>query len=141
MTSIFSRIASGDIPAQFIFNDEHWFGILDLYPVSPGHVLVVPHHETALVTDLPADTLAAMGDRIARMSAAIVKAVGCDAVSILIRDGVAAGQEIPHVHIHLIPRFNGDEPHDFAGGRYGHDEGMVQSAMADMHNKISAAWA
>ncbi|MHC5068433.1 MAG: HIT family protein [Planctomycetota bacterium] len=140
MSSIFSQIAAGDIPASFVFRDEHWFGILDLYPVTPGHLLLVPNHETPLVSDLPAASLAAMGDVVARASACLYRALSCDAVSVLLRDGSAAGQEIPHVHIHLIPRFHGDDAHNFRGGRYGDGENMVQSAMDDMVNKLRTAW-
>lgn len=140
MSSLFSKIIAGDIPASFIFRDEHWLGILDLFPVSPGHLLVIPTAEHAKLHDLPADTLAAMGPTLARATSCLYAALGCDAVSVLLRDGAAAGQEIPHVHWHLIPRYTGDEPHAFSGGSYGKDEHMVQSAMADMVAKLQAAW-
>ena len=140
MASLFSKIHAGEIPAAFIFRDEHWFGILDLFPVTPGHVLLIPSQEAPLIQELPAGALATMGDTVSRACACLRSALGCDAVSVLVRDGAAAGQEIPHVHIHCIPRYNGDEAHHFSGGSYGDDEHMVRAAMDDMVAKLSAAW-
>lgn len=140
MSSLFSRIASGEVPASFIFRDDHWFGILDLFPVQPGHLLLIPVHEAGLVQDLPAETLAEMGPVIGRACTALRAGLGCDAVSVLVRDGAAAGQEVPHVHVHCIPRYHGDDAHDFGGGKYGEDEHVVQSAMDEIVAKITAAW-
>lgn len=140
MASLFSQIAAGEVPASFVFRDERWFGILDLFPVRPGHLLLVPTREAALVQDLDAETLAELGPTVARATRCLRAALDCDAVSVLLRDGSAAGQEIPHVHIHCIPRDSGDEPHDFGGQRYGESEHMVQSAMDEMVAKLTDAW-
>ena len=128
MSSLFTKIAQGEVPASFVFREDHWFGILDLYPVHPGHLLLIPDHESALVQDLPAEHLAAMGPTIARACACMRRALGCDAISVLVRDGGAAGQEIPHVHVHCIPRMHGDDEH------------IGQSAMDDLVAKLKAAW-
>ena len=92
------------------------------------------------VADLDEATLAAMGSVIARTSAAMKKALGCPAVSILVRDGEAAGQEIPHVHVHLVPRYEGDKAHHFKGGSYGDTDEARAAAMSAMAEKLQAAF-
>ena len=131
MASIFSKIIAGDIPGSFVFTDQLWVGLLDLAPVSPGHLLIIPRVEAPLLADLPADTLAAMGPTVARGTACLKAIVQCDAV-VLLRDGSAAGQEVPHVHIHPIPRYTGDQPHDFRGGSYGSANEEPATAMSAM---------
>ncbi|MDA3963655.1 MAG: HIT family protein [Planctomycetota bacterium] len=139
MASLFSKIHQGEIPASTVFTQERWFGILDLFPVSPGHLLIIPTHEAALIHELPDDTLAELGAVIARGTACLRQALNCDAVSVLLRDGTAAGQEIPHVHWHLVPRFDGDQAHHFGGGSYGSDTER-QAAMDAMVTRLQAAW-
>lgn len=108
MPSIFSKILAGQIPGQFVFRDELWAALLDLRPVSPGHALLIPLHEAQFLADLPAPTLAALGDRLARLTAAIKTASGAPAVNVVVNDGPAAGQEVPHAHLHVFARFPDD---------------------------------
>ncbi|MCX8040251.1 MAG: HIT family protein [Planctomycetota bacterium] len=108
MPSVFTRILAGEIPGQFVFRDELWFAILDIRPVAPGHCLLIPTVETALLAELPSPQLAALGDRLARLTRAVKAASGAAAVNILVNDGPDAGQEVPHAHLHIWPRFPGD---------------------------------
>jgi len=108
MASIFSKIISGQIPGQFVFRDELWVALLDIRPVAPGHVLLIPLHEGQHLADLPATSLAALGDRLARLTAAVKAASGAPAVNVVVNDGPAAGQEVPHAHLHIWPRFPED---------------------------------
>jgi len=108
MPSVFSRILAGQIPGQLVFQDELWAALLDIRPVSPGHCLLVPKHEGQHLADLPAPTLAALGDRLARLTAAVKSASGAPAVNVVVNDGPAAGQEVPHAHLHIWPRFPDD---------------------------------
>jgi len=85
MSTIFSRIADGEIPAAFVFREEHWFGILDLYPAAPGHLLVIPSVERAHLHELPDEHLASLGPTVARATDCLYRGVGCDAVSVLVR--------------------------------------------------------
>jgi histidine triad (HIT) family protein len=135
MPSIFTKILTGAIPAQFVFRDALWAAILDLRPVSQGHALLIPVHEAPLLADLSAPTLAALGDRLARLSLAVKSATGAPAVNVVVNDGPAAGQEVPHAHLHVIPRFPGD----------GKNQGWVHAAYADgelaaMAGRLRAAW-
>jgi histidine triad (HIT) family protein len=138
MPSIFSRILTGEIPAQRIFEEDRWLAILDRYPVAPGHLLLISRHETANVADLPAAELATLGPAIARGVALLKRALGCPAVSVLIRDGREAGQEIPHVHVHLVPRIAGGGT-GFASGTYGATATEADAAMAAMADRLRAA--
>lgn len=108
MPSIFAKIIAGQIPGQFVFRDELWVALLDIRPVSPGHVLLIPLHEAQHLAELPAPTLAALGDRLARLTAAVKTASGAPAVNVVVNDGPAAGQEVPHAHLHVFPRFPDD---------------------------------
>lgn len=108
MPSVFARILAGQIPGQFVFRDELWAAVLDIRPVSPGHVLLIPLHEAQHLADLPAPTLAALGDRLARLTTAVKAASGAPAVNVVVNDGPAAGQEVPHAHLHVFPRFPDD---------------------------------
>lgn len=108
MPSIFSRILAGEVPGQFVFRDELWFAILDIRPVAPGHSLLIPVAEAPYLADLPPETVAALGDRLTRLTRAVKAASGAEAVNILVNDGPAAGQEVPHAHVHVWPRFVGD---------------------------------
>jgi histidine triad (HIT) family protein len=119
MPSLFTRIIAGEIPGQFVFTDPVWVALLDIAPANPGHVLLIPRAEGQFLGDLPPAVLATLGGRLARLIAAVKRATGCPAVNVIVNDGPAAGQAVPHAHIHVIPRFPGDgklaHPH---GTRY-----------------------
>jgi histidine triad (HIT) family protein len=99
MPSLFTRIIAGEIPGQFVFTDTLWVALLDIAPANPGHVLLVPRAEGQHLGDLPPATLAAMGERLTRLIAAVKRATGCPAVNVIVNDGPAAGQAVPHAHI------------------------------------------
>lgn len=130
MASIFTRIINGEIPGAFILRSERWVAFLDVNPVAPGHTLLVPRHEVTLLPDLDPAALAETGAWLSRIDRALRAVTSCAAVSILLRDGPAAGQEVPHLHWHLIPRHQGDQPHAFAGGHYPDDAGREQMRSA-----------
>lgn len=108
MPTIFSKIIAGQIPGEFVFQDDLWVALLDIRPVAPGHCLLIPRVEGQFLADLPAATLAALGDRLARLTAAVKAASGAPAVNVVVNDGPAAGQEVPHAHLHVWPRFPDD---------------------------------
>ena len=86
MPTIFTRIIAGEIPGQFVFKDALWAAMLDIAPAAPGHVLLVPCAEAKHLAELPAPTLAALGDRLARLTAAVKRATGAPAVNVLVND-------------------------------------------------------
>ena len=98
MATIFTRIIQGEIPCYKIAEDERFFAFLDINPLSEGHTLVVPKHETDYLFNLDDEELAQMMVFAKKVAAAIEKAIPCK------RIGVAViGLEVPHAHIHLVP--------------------------------------
>jgi diadenosine tetraphosphate (Ap4A) HIT family hydrolase len=109
MSCVFCAIVAGDAPAIRIYEDAEYLAILDIRPFTRGHTLVIPKRHTVDLTDTPAETLAAMatiGQRIARAARATELA---DATNIGINDGRAAFQSVFHIHLHVLPRRNGDK--------------------------------
>jgi diadenosine tetraphosphate (Ap4A) HIT family hydrolase len=107
--NVFARILRGELPSTRIFEDDRCVVILDIAPVNLGHVLVIPKTPAQLVTELDPAVAAHMFTVGARVSKAVrVAAPRCEGVNFWIADGEAAGQEVPHVHLHIIPRFSGD---------------------------------
>jgi histidine triad (HIT) family protein len=109
MSCVFCAIVAGDGPAIRIYEDEDYMAILDIRPFTRGHTLVIPKRHTVDLTDTPPETLADMigiGQRIARAARATELA---DATNIGINDGRAAFQSVFHIHLHVLPRRNGDK--------------------------------
>ena len=98
MATIFSKIAAGEIPSYKIAEDERFFSFLDINPVAPGHVLVIPKREVDYIFDLDDEELAAMQVFAKKIARAIGKAIPCRKVGQCV-----IGLEVPHAHIHLVP--------------------------------------
>lgn len=101
---IFCKIAAGEIPAAVVFQNDTIVAFLDIGPLAEGHLLVIPrsHHEG--LTDLPGTTAAALAAEIPRLGKALLVVTEAEGFNLLVNQGRAAGQEVPHVHFHLIPR-------------------------------------
>ena len=98
MASIFSRIIAGEIPCYKIAENDQFFAFLDINPLSKGHTLVVPKHETDYIFNIDDEELGQMMVFAKHVAQAIEKAIPCK------RIGVAViGLEVPHAHIHLVP--------------------------------------
>ncbi|WP_067531229.1 HIT family protein [Nocardia crassostreae] len=107
--TIFSDIVAGLAPTSRVYEDEDVLAFMDIRPVTPGHVLVIPKTPARSLAELdPAlgGKLFQVGQRVA--SALRESEVGCDGVNFFLADGVTAGQEVFHVHLHVIPRTPGD---------------------------------
>lgn len=106
---IFCQISEGKAPASVIYEDEHAIAFLDLFPMSYGHALIIPKQHAVQIEELSPE----LRSHLFEITAAVVlaqKAAGipCDGNNIFINDGPAANQHIPHVHIHSLPRKQGD---------------------------------
>jgi histidine triad (HIT) family protein len=109
MSCVFCAVVAGEAPAIRIFEDDGYLAFLDIRPFTRGHTLVVPKKHTADLTDTPPQTLAdmvAIGQRIAKAARSTELA---DATNIGINDGPAAFQTVSHIHLHVLPRRNGDK--------------------------------
>ena len=105
---IFCSIVAGDIPGRVVYEDEDTLAFLDANPLAAGHTLVVPKEHYERVNDLSAGVAAAIGEAIATVAPAVESAVDAPASTIAYNNGEAAGQEVPHVHAHVVPRFPDD---------------------------------
>jgi histidine triad (HIT) family protein len=105
---IFCSIVGGEIPSFTVHEDEHVMAFLDANPLARGHTLVIPtaHHER--VNDLPADLAADLFTAVHDLTDRVEAAVDAEATTIAVNNGELAGQEVPHVHVHVVPRFEGD---------------------------------
>jgi len=105
--SIFSKIIRGEVPAHKIYEDDFVIAILDINPLSEGHALVIPKEPAETLGELSDDHAAAVGRVLPRICRALEKVTGCEAYNVLQNNGEDAGQLVPHVHFHVIPRFPG----------------------------------
>ncbi len=103
--TIFTDIIEGKRPGFIIFEDEKHVAILDKYPIDTGHSLVIPKKSYEKITDMPKDEVAELFSLVPQIANAILKATGAVAFSIAQNNGKEAKQIIPHVHIHIIPRY------------------------------------
>lgn len=105
---MFCGIVRGDIPGRTVYEDDHVLAFLDANPLARGHTLVVPRDHYGRVRDLPEAEGDAVFSALRRLAPAVEDAVDADGTTIGLNDGEAAGQEVPHVHGHVVPRFEGD---------------------------------
>ena len=106
---IFCKIANGEIPAATLYEDENFRVILDLGPASKGHALLLPKTHAANIYEL-SDEMAAKAMVLAKkMATAMTAALKCDGFNIVQNNGECAGQTVFHFHMHLIPRYKGDQ--------------------------------
>jgi histidine triad (HIT) family protein len=106
---MFCKIVGGVAPASVVYSDERIMAFLDVQPVNPGHVLVIPRAHAKELSKLDPDD----GGQMFKVAMVIAEGlrrsgVKCEGVSLFLADGEAAFQEIFHVHLHVIPRFRGD---------------------------------
>ena len=106
--SLFTKIIEGEIPASFISKNELWVAFLDINPRAEGHTLVVPVEQKQRVRDLSKESQRSLMEGVAIVSEKLCNHFGTSDCTIVVHDGPAAGQEIPHVHVHVIPRSKGD---------------------------------
>lgn len=116
MDDIFLKIIRGEIPSEKVYEDEVTFAFLDIKPNNKGHVLVVPKESFRNVFDMPVETFAAMARSAQKIAVALRDTIGAEGVNITMNNEPAAGQEVFHAHMHVIPRFSGD--HAFAKPRH-----------------------
>jgi len=105
---IFCRIAAGEIPSVRVFEDDDTLAFLDIAPIIRGHTLVIPRAHYDPLTAVPSALLARLVATVQRVAAAQLRGLGADGVNIHQANGAAAGQVVPHVHFHVIPRFCDD---------------------------------
>lgn len=103
MMCVFCDIVSGKIPAKKVYEDKDVLGFLDISPLTKGHTLLVPKKHVANFWELDDKTGADLFVKVKKVSAQLMKKLGCERVMLAV-----LGVDVPHVHIHLVPRYPGD---------------------------------
>lgn len=106
---IFCKIAKGEIPSATIYEDDDFRVILDLMPASKGHALVLPKAHAANLYELEDEVAAKLLPVAKKVMAQMTDILGCDGYNVLQNNGACAGQTVFHYHMHLIPRYEGEE--------------------------------
>ena len=104
MNCIFCKIAAGEIPSEKIAENEHAFAFLDIRPLARGHTMVIPKQHAERFAEMSpsaAHGVMALAQQVARQ---LASGLGAQGTTIAVNDGKAAGQEVMHVHVHLVPR-------------------------------------
>lgn len=134
---IFCKIIAGQIPCHKVLEDADVLAFLDIGPLAPGHILVIPKAHYATIDAAPAEVGASLGRALPRLVRAVRSATDAAGVNVLQNNGKAAGQEVPHLHVHLIPRNAGDglgyrwNPQKYAAGQ-------AEAMLAKLHAELEA---
>lgn len=102
--TLFTKIIAGEIPCHKVYEDGHVFAFLDIGPLAPGHTLLIPKIPVERLEDLPEDVAAALGRVLPRLGRAVLRASGAFDYHVVQKNGALAGQVVPHVHFHIIPK-------------------------------------
>ena len=132
---IFCSIVEGEIPSRTVYEDDDVVAFLDANPLARGHTLVVPKAHHQFLSDLPEELSASVFAAVRTVTPRVEAAVDADAHTIAINDGPAAGQEVPHLHVHVVPRFDGDGGgpiHAIAGQRPDLDDDELDAIADDI---------
>ena len=132
---IFCKIVDGTIPARKVFETDQILAILDINPVAPGHTLVMPkgHYEKA--SDLPEDLMLEFFARVLEVARGVVRGTASEGYNLLCNNHRSAGQAIPHVHFHVIPRKTGDSAgFKWTPGKYA--EGELESWTVEIRKAL-----
>lgn len=106
---IFCRIISGEIPSNVVYEDEYFKAILDIGPAAKGHVLILPKKHSDNLLELDSESAAHILEAAKKIAKALMDELKCDGINLMQNNGEAAGQTVNHFHIHLIPRYKGDQ--------------------------------
>ena len=111
---IFCKIVSKQAPSSLLYEDEKVIAFLDIRPLNLGHSLVIPKDHFVDIFDIPEKELAEVHEAAKKLSSAIKNATNSDGLSIIQQNGKAAGQDIFHFHVHIVPRFLGQKLKSFS---------------------------
>ncbi|MDD5437834.1 MAG: HIT family protein [Patescibacteria group bacterium] len=125
---LFCKIASKAIPAEVVYEDDEVFAFLDINPVNPGHVLVMPKKHYEDFMDMPEEVCLPLVRMIKRVMSVQIDGLGYEGVNLFQNNKPAAGQVIPHLHFHVIPRKTSDGYVHWHGHEYGNGEAAIMGA-------------
>ncbi len=105
---LFCKIVRKEIPSSTVYETEHTLAFLDIHPVNPGHVLVIPKNHSQNIFDIQSSDWAQVAESVRVVAITVEKAMLADGVNVMMNNRASAGQVIDHPHVHIIPRFKGD---------------------------------
>ncbi|MBE9581789.1 MAG: HIT family protein [Proteobacteria bacterium] len=108
MDCIFCKIAAGEIPSVRVYEDDRVLAFMDINPLSEGHLLIIPKAHAATIYEITEDDFLAVMSATHKLAAAVKKALNPDGINLLQLNGRAANQVVPHLHVHIVPRWSGD---------------------------------
>lgn len=106
--SIFAKIVAGDLPCHKVYEDDHTLAFLDINPLATGHTLVIPKTSATTIGELSDEANAALGRAVGIVARMVIGVTGAPGYNVLQNNNAVAGQEVPYVHYHIIPRSAGD---------------------------------
>ncbi|MFC7228689.1 HIT family protein [Salinirubellus salinus] len=132
---VFCSIVAEDSPAYRLYEDEHTLAFLDIEPATRGHTLVIPktHYETT--TDMPESLAGRVFETVHHVAAALETAYGLDGFALVQENGVTAEQDVPHAHVHILPRY-GDDALDLGWNGERVDETTQQEVAATVRDEL-----
>jgi len=135
MTCIFCKIIEAEIPARVVYDDDSVIAFMDIKPINTGHVLVIPKEHAESLKEVSPAHLESMAAVAQKVAAALRQALSgkCEGINLHLADGKAAGQEVGHVHLHVIPRY----AQDGFGLRFPQHYGKIPPEETDsIHKKL-----
>ena len=123
---IFCKILADEIPSSVVYEDDMFRAILDVNPAAKGHVIILPKKHAANIFELPDEEASKILIVARKIAKALKETYHCDGVNILQNNGEAAGQTVFHLHVHVIPRFEGDTDHINIGWKPGETPADLQ---------------
>jgi len=121
---LFCKIAAKEFPSTVVYEDDAVIAVMDIKPVNPGHVLVIPKRHSVDLLDVDPETLAKTSVAVQRVARAVKQATHAEGINLAQNSGAVAGQVIMHLHFHVIPRHTGDGRELWHGEAYGSQEEM-----------------
>ena len=131
---IFCKIVSKKAGAVIVFEDEHSIAFLDVHPLNPGHTLVVPKKHYPSMVEMPPEEVGRVFVSVAKVMRGVMKASKADGINIGQSNGRAASQEVFHMHVHIIPRFNHEMMSGFPNRKQTH-----RAELDEIGKKIKSA--
>jgi len=125
---VFCQIVAGELPARIVFQDEHTMGFLDVRPLFPGHVLLVPKVHVETLADLPDALIEPLFTQARRLSAVMETAL--DAAGSFVAMNNRVSQSVPHLHVHVVPRNRKDGLRGFFWPRHKYTDDAHADAVA-----------
>ncbi|MDD3695313.1 MAG: HIT family protein [Lentisphaeria bacterium] len=133
---VFCKIIRSELPCVRLYEDDLVLAFLDIAPFNLGHSLVIPKQHHHSITTLPEDCQGRLMAVASKLAAATLRSLKADAFNLLLNNGSCAGQEVPHVHLHVIPRFLDDHPIFNPAKQQYKDQAQMQETADKIRTKL-----